>query len=307
MILLHRIRSISKNDIIRKAIEILKRDGLIVFFKKSINYLLKEKGLILPYALFKIKFLKLDFKLDELVNFAFDDLAGSIRPFQIRSEILELLKILQGIKPKAILEIGTARGGTLFLFSRVASEDAIIISIDLPGGEFGGGYPRWKEILYKSFALQKQKIYLLRMDSHKEETLKKVIEILNGKSLDFLFLDGDHTYEGVKKDFEMYSKLLQIGNNNNSKQYCSSPSINSFGNKPKEKGNKIDQSTKQPDKEKGYSSENGIIAFHDIVPGTGVGGVPIFWKEIKNIYKNKEIVEDWNQGGFGIGVLFIDH
>lgn len=145
------------------------------------------------------------------------------------------------------------------------------------------------------------------MDSHKEETLKKVIEILNGKSLDFLFLDGDHTYEGVKKDFEMYSKLLQIGNNNNSKQYCSSPSINSFGNKPKEKGNKIDQSTKQPDKEKGYSSENGIIAFHDIVPGTGVGGVPIFWKEIKNIYKNKEIVEDWNQGGFGIGVLFIDH
>jgi cephalosporin hydroxylase len=134
-----------------------------------------------------------------------------LRPFQIKEEILKLLELLKDMEPRVVLEIGTAEGGTLFLFTRVASSDAIIISIDLPGGMFGGGYPVWKIPLYKSFAREKQKIYLIRADSHSYKTLDKVKEILNGRNIDFLFIDGDHTYEGVKKDFEMYSPLVKKG------------------------------------------------------------------------------------------------
>lgn len=250
--------------IVRKAIEILRKEGREVFFKRSrFLYLISKYKLdifILPYALLKMKALnKKSLNLDDWVNISFYNFWLLIMPMQVQEEILELLRILDEIKPKVILEIGTARGGTLFLFTRVASEDATIISIDLPGGKFGGGYPKWKIPLYKAFSLANQQIHLIRADSHDQETLRKVKNILNNRKADFLFIDGDHSYEGVKKDFEMYSPLVRKG---------------------------------------------GIIAFHDIVPGLkeNVGGVPEFWKEVKNM-DSKEIVKDWNQEGNGIGVL----
>jgi 2-keto-3-deoxy-L-rhamnonate aldolase RhmA len=36
-----------------------------------------------------------------------------------------------------------------------------------------------------------------------------VKEVLGGQPLDYLFIDGDHTYEGVRKDFEMYGPLVR--------------------------------------------------------------------------------------------------
>ncbi len=130
-------------------------------------------------------------------------------PGQVIEEIIELLDMLAINKPKFILEIGTARGGTLFLLSRVASSDASIISLDLPGGAWGGGYFSSKIPFYKTFAARDQKMYFILENSHSPQTFQLVQGILKGRKLDFLFIDGDHTYYGVKKDFEMYSKLVR--------------------------------------------------------------------------------------------------
>src|SRR5580704_6761254 len=130
---------------------------------------------------------------------------------QARSEILELAKILQVSAPKRSLEIGTNYGGTLFLLCTLSPPDAKIISLDLPSGPFGGGYPRRKIPLFRRFPRAGQQLHLIRADSHSLETKERVLQILAGEELDYLFLDGDHTYSGVQRDFQMYGPLVRSG------------------------------------------------------------------------------------------------
>ncbi|MFX0035966.1 MAG: class I SAM-dependent methyltransferase [Candidatus Hermodarchaeota archaeon] len=132
-----------------------------------------------------------------------------IKLFQKKEEIIEFLKLYYKIKPKIILEIGTYDGGTLSFLTRCASEDAILITIDLPSARAGRSYSPIKIPFYRSFKLKNQKIYFLRLDSHKPIAKKKVKKILKKKKLDVLFIDGDHTYKGVKQDFEDFCPFVK--------------------------------------------------------------------------------------------------
>ncbi len=199
-----------KNIIIKKlfrTVEIIHEEGILALIKRPLT-----KIKMIFYVLYlreKIKRLNRNYKLGSLFDFAYIINEGLLRPNQIRSELLALLQIIKKKKPKFLLEIGTATGGTLFLLSRMSVKDAVIISIDLPGGNFGGGFPKWKLPLFKSFACSNQEIFFIRADSHDKNSLVKIKEILKGNKLDFLFIDGDHRYIGVKKDFEMYSPLVK--------------------------------------------------------------------------------------------------
>ena len=151
--------------------------------------------------------------LEEAVDLAngFNYYHIRLDPSQISGEILALLKLLEHTPPRTVLEIGTYRGGTFFLFSRVAAPDALLISLDLPPDGSGLGYPPWRASLFRSFAREQQKIELVLANSHEEGTVKQIEKLLGNRPLDFLFIDADHTYEGVKHDYELYAPLVRRG------------------------------------------------------------------------------------------------
>jgi predicted O-methyltransferase YrrM len=133
------------------------------------------------------------------------------RAKQVPSELTALGEILAARCPERALEIGTDRGGTLLFITRLAGPQATIVSIDLPGGKYGGGYSSNRAWFYKRFAHRRQRLELLQGDSHTLDMLDRAKAVLGGQLLDYLFIDGDHTYEGVKRDFELYAPLVRRG------------------------------------------------------------------------------------------------
>ena len=93
----------------------------------------------------------------------------------------------------------------------MADPEARIFSIDLPGGEFGGGYNERSLPLFQSFRQPGQTLECLRGSSHDPAIRDAFAKQLGDDKLDFLFIDGDHSYEGVKQDFEFYSPFVAPG------------------------------------------------------------------------------------------------
>jgi len=56
-----------------------------------------------------------------------------------------------------------------------------------------------------------QTAHFVRNDSHLPESRDRVKSLLGTNQLDLLFIDGDHSYEGVKQDFLLYRELVRPG------------------------------------------------------------------------------------------------
>lgn len=152
-----------------------------------------------------------NYSLEQIVDEVFTYAGGFFEPIQIREEIVEALEEVRKLRPRYIVEVGTAGGGTMLLWLRVADPQATIVTIDLPGGEFGGGSSRLRVPLFKRLGLPKQTVHVIRGDSHDPATVELARKYLAGHEADFLFIDADHTEKGVRSDYAMYSPLVRTG------------------------------------------------------------------------------------------------
>ena len=142
------------------------------------------------------------------VPFAFrgPGLFNIISPSQVKDEVRFLFDAVRGLDPKCVVEIGTDKGGTLYLWCKAARKDALVVSLDLPNRLH---YLPWRRKFYCAFAKKGQDLRFLPGDSHAGRTFDLLKRMLGGVPIDFLFIDGDHTYEGVKQDFLMYFPLVR--------------------------------------------------------------------------------------------------
>lgn len=203
--------------------------------------------------------------VEDALEFAFSKRFGAlIYPLQICTEIKALCDTVRQRRPRTVLEIGTEKGGTLFLFSRAAADDALLVSVDLPAKK-----KRWRS-LCPHLGRNGQNVFAIDGDSHANSTVERVCRFLGGRKVDFLFIDGDHSYEGVRQDFENYVGFLN------------EPGIIAFHD--------INPNSVSP-----YWRRFGN-------PTSAPGEVYRFWGEMRMKYPYAEFMD---QNGYGIGVLFV--
>lgn len=132
---------------------------------------------------------------------------------QKQEELASLCRLVHRLRADTVLEVGTALGGTFYCWIHVARPDALLVSVDLPHGSYRSphGDPEQTPERCRAAAKPDQRTEFIRADSHLPETLEATRRALDGREVDFLFIDGDHSYEGVKSDFEMYSQLVRDG------------------------------------------------------------------------------------------------
>lgn len=138
---------------------------------------------------------------------AFD--AVDFRMEQIPGEIWPFAEWLWNRHPHNVLEIGVRHGGTAALWHGLCT--GRVVGIDWEGQDSLG-----KETANRANEMESlyDRYRFICGDSRDENTIARGVAALaevGNNSYDFIFIDGDHSYEGVKSDFINYRPLLSTG------------------------------------------------------------------------------------------------
>ncbi|HVQ52249.1 MAG TPA: class I SAM-dependent methyltransferase [Mycobacterium sp.] len=117
---------------------------------------------------------------------------------QKHEELAGFMAMVMDLDPlNIIVEVGAYAGGTLWVWQQICDR---VIGVDLPPK----GMPEGPTV-------NDEGMTVILGDSHDPATMEQLVAHLDGELIDMLFIDGDHTYEGVKADFELYSPLVRGG------------------------------------------------------------------------------------------------
>ncbi len=120
-------------------------------------------------------------------------------------EAAHLFRVARRLGPATIVEIGRFKGGSTVVFAAAKHADAHLWSYDLGGerapGIVGEEVDAEIEATLERFGLQRG-VHLVRADSRTVDP---------PGACELVFIDGDHSYAGVRADYEHWRQALSPG------------------------------------------------------------------------------------------------
>jgi cephalosporin hydroxylase len=193
---------------------------------------------------------------DDLLRFAAGHIPGG--SVQHPEEIGGFLDFIGDRHPRVVAEIGVQFGGTSFLLGRDLPSVELVIGVDLLD---------LNRLRLRAFRRPEVELRLIVGDSSTPATVNRVRRALQGRQIDVLLIDGDHSYAGVVNDLRAYRPLVADG---------------------------------------GIVAFHDIVPDDWLRSGHGdsyAGQVPLVWQIVKNQFPSHEFVRSWSQSGMGVGAI----
>jgi predicted O-methyltransferase YrrM len=124
--------------------------------------------------------------------------AVEVETFQAPWELERLVALHEELQPKRVLEIGAWHGGTLRFWLRPHGSKVVVIDDEM---RRAADWEEWAEAAGSD-------LYLLQGTSQDARVVHAAATL---GPYDFVFIDGDHTYDSVRADWENYSPLVVPG------------------------------------------------------------------------------------------------